>query len=271
VSFDALRRISQVTNPAPFSQQKKICSYDANGNKLSIERGDGVSPWQVYSWTYTLSDKESTAIDPSGNTSSKSYDDNDRIQSTQDAEGRIYHFAYDQLNRVISVIDPTDVTSETRSFSPNGMLTSIIDASGNEAVFTFDGFDRSDKTIYPAVSPLPATFEQNLLYDKNGNVRTHVSRLGQTNGTFTGTYDSWNRLVTKSPAGQPSESYIYDFTNKLSSITDSTLGTFTRSYDTAGRFFKEQNPDGKAVTLTLDLNGNVSRLTYPDGYFVDRA
>ena len=269
MSFDALRRLTLAANPSPFGSQQLQVGYDANSNKTSTQRGDGgADPAQIYTCTYSLSDKVVKVTDPAGNFEQKTYDLADRLFTKTDAVGRKYQFAYDQLNRVSTVTDPTLVVSETRGYSPNGKLTSIQDANGNLTTFTFDGFDRLNKTIYPTLSPAPATFEQNLLYDSNGNVKTYLTRLG---ATITATYDALNRLSTKAPAGQPTESYSYDLGSRLLSITDSVLGVYTRNYDSAGRFVQEVYPDTKTVTSALDANGNVTRLTYPDGYFVDRA
>lgn len=43
------------------------------------------------------------------------------------------------------------------------------------------------------------------------------------------------------------------------------------SYDTAGRLTQETTPDALTVKYGLDANGNVTKLTYPDSYFVTRV
>jgi YD repeat-containing protein len=48
-------------------------------------------------------------------------------------------------------------------------------------------------------------------------------------------------------------------------------GTFSRDYDSAGRFYRETYPGGKQFTHELDANGNVTKTTWPDGYYVQRA
>ena len=52
---------------------------------------------------------------------------------------------------------------------------------------------------------------------------------------------------------------------------DPSTGQLQNFYDTAGRHYKEGYPDGKLVTLGLDSNGNVTRITYPDSYYVSRV
>jgi RHS repeat-associated protein len=48
-------------------------------------------------------------------------------------------------------------------------------------------------------------------------------------------------------------------------------GDFQFSYDTAGRLQQETTPDSKNARYQLDANGNLTQLTYPDGYFVSRV
>jgi len=52
---------------------------------------------------------------------------------------------------------------------------------------------------------------------------------------------------------------------------DPSSGTFTNSFDTAGRHVSEQYPDGKQFTSQLDQNGNITRTTWPDGWYCDRV
>lgn len=174
--FDALRRLTQRTEPAPFSYVTKY-GYDANDNLLTLQRQTGGTPaWQTLTWTYTLSDKKQTLTDPNTtNVTTWFYDGADRLWKVQDAENRVYQYAYDARNRVSTVTDPTNTVSETRGYSANGKLNSIKDARNFTTGFTFDGFDRPNKTNYP-----DSTFEQNSSYDANGNVLTYLARSGNS-------------------------------------------------------------------------------------------
>lgn len=72
-------------------------------------------------------------------------------------------------------------------------------------------------------------------------------------------------------------SYTYDLAGRLLTSSkipvagDPGTGTFTNFYDTAGRFYKEQYPDGKSFTHELDANGNVTKTTWSDGYYVQNS
>lgn len=148
-------------------------------------------------------------------------------------------------------------------------MASVKDARNNTTQFTYDGFDRADRTTYA-----DATYEQNSSYDANGNVLTYRTRSGSN---IVMTYDVLNRLSTKAPASQPTVTNTYDLAGRLVQASkpvvagDPSSGALQFFFDTAGRFYKEQYPDGKIVLHELDANGNITKTTWPDGYYVTRV
>lgn len=268
--FDSLRRPTRRTETAPFSYQTRY-AYDENSNLVSVRRQTGIvaTPWQIYTFAYTLSDKKRRMTDPAGNATLWFFDGADRLRRVRDAENREYVYGYDVLSRVRTVTDPTGVVSETRLYSDNGKLRSIKDARGFVTTYTRDGFDRLNRTNYP-----DGTFERNQVYDANGNVLNQRTRSGST---IIRTFDALNRVATKLPQGQGKVTYVYDLANRLLSASkpvvagDPSTGLYQQVWDSAGRFIKEIYPDSKAVLFELDANSNVTKITHPDGYFVDRA
>ncbi|MDP3506443.1 MAG: RHS repeat-associated core domain-containing protein [Candidatus Melainabacteria bacterium] len=267
--FDAMRRPTQRTEASPLSYVANFV-YDDNGNRVSVERQTGGSPaWQIYSWTYSVTDKVLTEVDPATNTTTMTYDGKDRLQTRTDAESRLWQFDYDAMDRVNQVTDPSSTVCDTRTYTDNGKLASVEDARSNITQYTYDGFDRLDETIYA-----DSTFEQNSSYDDNGNILTHLTRSGSS---VVNTYDALNRLSTKSPTSQPVVTLTYDLVGRLTQASkpvvsgDPSSGAIDFAYDTAGRIYEEQYPDGKTVTHELDDNGNWTKTTWPDGYYVTRV
>jgi RHS repeat-associated protein len=267
--YDSNRRLTKRTEAAPFSYVSNY-AYDANNNPTSAQSQTGTTPAeQAYTATYTYDDKVATIVDPLSYETQLFYDTIRRLQKSIDAQSNTYTYAYDSLSRIYQVTDPTNTISDTRTYSNNGFLASIEDANGNITQFTRDGYDRANETIYA-----DSSFEENQLYDANGNVTTYATRSGATIGF---TYDALNRVVTKSPQSQAEVTYAYDLANRLLSVSvpvvsgDPSTGTFSQAYDTAGRFYQESYSDGKTITNTLDSNGNVTRILYPDSYYVQRV
>ena len=268
--YDNERRRTQITSPAPFSYITNF-GYDQNSNLLTVSRqtGNMTNPWQTYTWVYNVTDTKKTLTDPATDVTTWHYDNKNRLANVIDAMSREYQFSYDALDRLYQVTDPTNTIAETRLYTNNGLLASNKDARGNVSTFSYDGLDRQNKITYQ-----DSSYQQNESYDANGNVLTYVTRSGNT---IVSTYDVLNRLRTKAPTGQPTVTYGYDLGGRLISFSkpvvsgDPSSGEFQRFYDTAGRFYKEEYPDSKLITLGLDSNGNVTKVTYSDGYYVTRS
>ncbi|MBS1993997.1 MAG: hypothetical protein JSS83_25975 [Cyanobacteria bacterium SZAS LIN-3] len=267
LSFDGERRLIQSIAPNPFNYLLQI-AYDSNGNRIQVRRQTGSvsNPWQAFSISYTIDNKPAGTIDSEGNSNSVQYDGLRRPWKATDARGNVATRTYDAASRLYQVSDQTATICQTQTYSNNGLVSSVIDANSNVTQLTYDGFDRPDKTIYP-----DSSYEQNVSYDSNFNVLTFRLRSGST---VTFTYDALNRLSSKTPTGQPTTTYSYDIAGKIVSMSvpviagDPATGQFQFFYDTAGRFCKEQYPDGKTVEHQLDANGNAVKTTYPDGYYV---
>lgn len=269
MSYDNLRRLTQKVEPSPFSYITNF-TYDDNSNLLSIQRQTGGTPaWQIYSWTYSVTNQKLTATDPASHSTTWTYDGKDRVQTMTDAQSQQWQYAYDAFDRLNQVTDPTNTVCDVKTYTANGRLASVKDARLNITQYTYDGFDRPSKTIYA-----DTTYEQNSSYDANGNVLTRRTRSANT---IVNTYDVLNRLSTKTPTGQPVVTYTYDLAGRNTQVSkpvvagDPSSGALQFFFDTAGRFFKEQYPDGKTVTHVLDSNGNRTRTTWPDSYYITRV
>ncbi|MGH7484017.1 MAG: RHS repeat-associated core domain-containing protein, partial [bacterium] len=264
--FDSERRVTQKTDPTPFSYVMNTV-YDVNGNVTSVSRQTGGSPaWQTYSFAYYVTDKLHTVTDPLSAVTTYEYDNMNRPLHITDAEDRVTTFAYDEVSRLNSITDPLDNVALSRTFTDNGLLYQETDARGKTKTHEMDGFDRPIMVTYADSST-----EQWTSYDDNGNVLTFVSRSG---ATVTNTFDALNRLSTKTPSGQATVSYSYDLAGRILQISTPVVsgnpatGVFAFAYDSAGRLASETTPDSKVMQYLLDNNGNVNKITHPDSYYV---
>ncbi len=270
--WDDQRQLTKITLPTPFEYETKI-TYDGNGNRIKIERfagldGEDEPIWQTVNTTFTVDGLVETETDPAGHETNFTYNTLRKLWKKADALDRVIEYLYDECARLKVVKDFTGATAETRTYSNNGLLTTIKDANDNVTAFEYDGFDRLKKRTFE-----DDTTEQ-FTRDKNGNVLTKITRAG---ATIAFEWDALNRMIEKAPDGMPTVTFGYDLANRLLSISTPVVsgnpasGQFEFAYDTAGRLIREECPDGKQVGYQLDANGNVQRLTYPDSYYVDRV
>ncbi len=187
------------------------------------------------------------SADPGNNQITLAYDGLDRLWKITDALLQTTEYAYDSLNRLSTVKDPSTNIVETRTYTPNGLVSTLKDAKNNVTSYQYDGFDRLDKVIYP-----DTTYEQ-YTYDANSNVPTFRTRAGNT---ITSTYDTLDRLKTETPQGLATRTYTYDLAGRRTKVNtpvvagNPTTGDYDSFFDMAGRFYKERNPDGKEVAVS---------------------
>jgi RHS repeat-associated protein len=268
--FDTLRRQTQTTAPSPLSYITKL-SYDDNSNRTKVERetGDIATPWQTTTASFFIDDLLKDVTDPGSQITSFSYTTLRQLWKTTDAASRVVERSYDAAGRLSTVKDPALNTAVTQLYTDNGKIASVKDARNNLTSYEYDGHDRTNKTIYP-----DSSYEQITSFDANGNPLVLRLRSGNT---VTNTFNEVNWLKTKTPQAMATVTNLYDLAGRLKKRStpvvsgDPSTGDFESFFDTAGRFWKEKYPDGKEVIHQLDANGNATKLTYADGYFIDRV
>ncbi|MBA3991941.1 MAG: hypothetical protein C0469_00340 [Cyanobacteria bacterium DS2.3.42] len=267
--FDLQRRLVESQAPEPFEFITQY-AYNLNGKRTLVQsQAPGMPVWQQSKFSYDIDGKLHEAIDALGNATTYGYDERRRIETVEDPESRVTTYAYDARSLLSTVKDWSNTVAETRTYRDNGSLLTIADANSNTTTYSYDGFDRLYRTTYPGGS-----FEENTTYDANGNLLLAKTRAGET---ITHTFDILDRLKTRTPQGMPTITYEYDLAGRRVGVStpvvsgDPGSGQFRNAFDSAGRFIREEYPDGKHVSYELDVSGNVTKLFYPDGFFVERA
>src|SRR3954468_3036875 len=194
---------------------------------------------------------------------------------------RITHNVYDAAGQLLQVqrayLTPLQQNYATYEYTPNGRQKAVIDANGNRAEMTFDGYDRQRRWIFPSPTSVgvanQADYEE-YGYDAAGNRTSLRKRDGVT---LTYQYDDLNRLRIKtvpasaSGAAGYSVFYGYDVRGLQASArfgSDSGPG-IANSYDGFGRLVTSTTTmDGTARTLTssYDAASNRTALTSDAGY-----
>jgi len=184
---------------------------------------------------------------------------------------RISKNGYDATGRLTSTISGLgmDPITESVTFSANGKPLTLTDGEGNVSTIEYDGFDRPVKMRYPnsASSGSSTTDYEQYAYDAASQVLTYRNRGGNT---FTSGYDALGRQTSLTGSGMAARSFTYDHLGRVTGAAINAGASLTRTWDAHGRMTSEtQNPLGKTVAYQYDLAGRRTRLTWPDGFFVN--
>jgi YD repeat-containing protein len=198
---------------------------------------------------------------------------------TVDGPDRISQTSYNETDQPVGVVTalgtPAQRTYQTMTYggaNTNGQVLTLSDGKGNRSSYVYDGFDRVSQLHYPhptvTGSSNAADYEQTV-YDPVGRVAS-VRRRGGAVIAFG--YDLLNRVTLKDLPGTSAEDVYYGYDNLgqlLSQRLGSTSGAgIVRGYDALGRVTSNAVM-GRTLGYQYDLAGRRTRLSWPDGVFVD--
>jgi RHS repeat-associated protein len=167
----------------------------------------------------------------------------------------------------------------TYEYTLNGKQKAVIDANGNRAEMTFDGYDRQKRWIFPSPTTVgvanQADYEE-YGYDAVGNRTSLRKRDGVT---ISYQFDALNRVILKTVPASASGAAGYSVYSgydvrglQTYARFGSTSGTgITNSYDGFGRLVSSVNNMGgvnRTLSYQHDAGSRRTRLTWPDTNYV---
>lgn len=195
------------------------------------------------------------------------------------ANGQVAMFGYDERNSLATVTQsaqpwtdpaspPGTVIVTQYAYDAGGNVTRMTRATGdsqNERVTDYAYEGRGllrGETQYPTWPSTAGALLTTYAFDPNGNRLTLVDPLAKTT-TFA--YDALDRLtsVDYSDPATPDVAFAYDAQGNRTSMTDGT-GTTTYSHDELDQLLSVASPGPKTVAYRYDLDGNRTKLIYPD-------
>ncbi|MBX9813407.1 MAG: RHS repeat-associated core domain-containing protein [Sphingomonas sp.] len=284
-------------------------TYTAARNVAAVVRASGGVPFAVQHFAYDPMDRPTcTAVRM--NPAQWTAQTDACVLQPEGTHGpdRITRNVYDAAGQLLQVRKavgtPIEQAYATYSYSPTGKRTAVIDANGNRAEMTYDGFDRQARWIFPGATrpggydpTTPATayatagaanagdYEE-YGYDANGNRVTLRKRDGRV---LQFGYDALNRMTSKiipdgcaplqigaCPPGTATRDvyYAYDLQGRQTearfdgpSGSDAVLNFF----DGLGRQTKSVTSMGgrwREFSYGHDAAGNLLWLRHPDGNIV---
>ncbi|CAN5129292.1 hypothetical protein BH10PSE6_BH10PSE6_20880 [soil metagenome] len=226
-TWDADRQLLTTSlpgTPAAPSGLVTANTYDANGQVLQVRQLANAAVLTTASATYTLTGKTATTTDARGNVTRYAYDQLDRLVSVIDPMDRLTQFTYTALSQPYRTYNTAIQAAPLleQAWTDDGLRASLKDANGNSTSFAYDRFDRLVTTTYPGGSTETAT------WDADSNMLTRTTRAGTT---LRYGYDTLNRLVTKTAAatpvacsaatsGTPTVTYSYDLASRVTGVCD---------------------------------------------------
>ncbi len=264
--------------------------YDAYGNRVRMADANS----NAVDYVYDALGRQTATMFADGTWVSNVYDAAGNRISAIDQAGHATHFEYDALGRLICVTDALgNVTSN--AYDEAGNRVSQTDANGNTTTFEYDNLGRRTKRT------LPLGMSESWTYDAAGRVVAHTDFNGDTTtcrygamgrlverqfpggaetythtdvgkratvvdsrGTTTFTYDSRDRLLTRTDPGGSSIAYTWNAVGNVASVT-APGGATTNAYDALCRLQSVTGPEGTVTTYAYDNVGNRRRVTYPNG------
>ncbi|MEO8307657.1 MAG: RHS repeat-associated core domain-containing protein [Pseudomonadota bacterium] len=268
---------NQGTTLAGFTAlQIQTTSFDSDGRSTSsvlVAGGANVAAQQTSYDTLGRVDCTATRMDPATFAGGGAACSNISGSATFGPD-RISKYAYDSGDRVTSVtsgfgVDP--IVDRSLIYTA-GRLTAVLDGKGNKTTYVNDGFGRVSQVQYPDpvnVGSSSGTDYEQFGYDANSQI-TSVRRRSGT--TITLNRDALNRVTSKVIGAGSADDVYLNLDNQGRVIwarKGSTSGAgIDQTYDGLGRL-ATRTVFGRQMSYLLDAAGRRTKLTYPDGFFVN--
>ena len=206
---------------------------DAQGNGVSYTYDFGGRKTRIFTtgqasqgYTYDALNHITSVVDGEGNETRYGLDDWGRIVDLHQADGSHEYYGYDYAGNRISATDGEGHTT-TWQYNQQNQLAVMTDAEGRQETYAYDVEGRLCKKK-----------------DRNG-IETHY------------TYNLYGQLLSRR-AGELVETYQYTPEGLLKSAIAGGMH-YHYTYDAMGRLEKKQASGRTLLSLTYDLNGNLTR------------
>lgn len=225
--------------------------YDAAGNRTSMTTPQGTT-----TYTYDALNRLQTVTDDTGSTA-YAYDAVGNLASTIYPNGTTTAYAYDDLNRLVSMENTGPgglLSSYTYTLGPVGNRVRVVEAgtatTGRTVTYEYDAILRLTKEI---IDEPGAANDQTITYTYDGVGNRHTM---DRNGTITtSTFDDNDRL-TEEKTGAAVTTFTYDGNGSLTTRTiGATVDLYT--YDDERRLIDADlqtgvNPESASYTYDAD-------------------
>ena len=276
-------------------------TYDVLGNITSVT--DGRNKTEKYKYSNKARVKEVT--DKNGNIIKFEYDKKGNVKSEKYNNGKVITYYYDAFNQVIKkeLSNNKKITFEYKydlygnlkeykdgeghktyySYDACGNNTKITDALGNYTEFTYDAFGnvKSKKSsgtidesyIYDLNNNLKELKDSNknttkYTYDRYSNLKSETRYDGKEKRTFEYEYDLLDRCKSIIRPDGSTESFDYNYNDKITKKTDGNGNVTNYSYDFRGNLLNVTDAEKGSVSYQYDKENNLTKIIKDKDIFI---
>lgn len=216
---------------------------------------DGNNQFSTYKW-----DDRGRVIEKVGNccgfSSKLTYDDDDNVIRSEDANGHATTYTYDQRGNMLSATDALGNTEYYTYESTFNNVTSYTDKMGNLYTFEYD----ENGNMLAMNAPLSTSYHYT--YNNYGQL---LSSTDANNNTTHYAYDNYGNLLSETNALGYVTVMSYTMYGLIQSITNPNMGITQYEYDNVNRMIQTIDPMNHSVVMEYDSKGNMIRITNASG------
>jgi RHS repeat-associated protein len=255
--IDVIRKVGSSADTITPADAVTIYTYDPVGNRLTLTEPDG----NTTTTTYDKDNRVITVVNAAGDTTSTAYDGVSNLIQVTEPNLDVITNSYDALNRLIRTTDSAGLIA-TYSYDNEGNRLTYGDGNGNTTSYTYDAVNRMITTTDPLSKTITIT------YDPVGNPLQTTDRDGNVT---TMAYDAINRRISTTDALGNITLAQYDSVGNLTKLTDANSHATQYAYDSVNREITETYADSTARHYTYDGVGNVLTRTDQIGHVTNYA
>ncbi len=160
-------------------------------------------------------------------------------------------YTYDNLNRLLTVANAVFGQVKANAYDIEDRATSSTDQNGLVVSMTYDDLDRLRTRTYPD-SGIEA-------FGYTANISGPTSYTNQISKVTTWAYDANGRTTAEIIVGIMTNTFAYDPSNNLLTLTDGNSHNTTWEYDFYSQvLYKKDNAGTSILTNTFDANGRLA-------------
>jgi len=268
--YDDLDRLLSETSPLPDGGTRTVAyTYFANGTRKTVT---GPSA-ETSSYTYDGQNRLATAT-TAGGVTTYAYFPDDLLRSVTYPSGVTASHAYDKADRLTSLVNArgtTTVSSFTYGYDRNGNRLSQVEVNGGPGEttgYTYDALNRLATVTYPVDANYPAGRVVTYVLDDVGNRTRETERTtaGAVLADKQGVFDNLNRLTTLTDLvdGSKTTTFTWDANGNQRTKTVGAVTTEYR-YDCRDKLVEVVEGASTPGRFQYDFEGRRSKKIGSDG------